>query len=316
MSKTCSSDAYYYIDNAADDPEAELFLPVLLRKTAVAWNISYVVEAFHDIKFVDGKCSKDNRVRLRRSLSGRKEHEEKSYFLYDFPASNTREFGVYASWDGPQQIEHLDDEVTLFKMRVEFTNIRGERYWQEVTVTKGEIIAAMKATDNNEASEAALKHEVRLVSGEVLHNAADLLKTGDKRQSQQVIQEGQKDLQALLNAFGDKFREDEEKDLDTSKGTLHSYAKCVVDNLNSLIDTIESASQGAAWNKVKAVSTAIIREAPNTTETLVDGDILCPFPTIDEIETKGLRDPLERVKARNKANRKVSFRMMDTVNED
>ena len=71
LSKTCSSDAYYYINKDTADLEAEIFVPVLLRKTAVAWNISYVIEAVRDVKFVDEKCSRDNQIRLRRSVRGR-----------------------------------------------------------------------------------------------------------------------------------------------------------------------------------------------------------------------------------------------------
>ena len=61
LSKHCSSDAYYYIDSDAEDPEADLFIPVLLRKTAVAWNISLLVEVFGDLPFVDEKCTQDFR---------------------------------------------------------------------------------------------------------------------------------------------------------------------------------------------------------------------------------------------------------------
>lgn len=61
LSKHCSSDAYYYIESDAEDPEAELFIPVLLRKTAVAWNISLFAEIFAELSFVDEKCTQDFR---------------------------------------------------------------------------------------------------------------------------------------------------------------------------------------------------------------------------------------------------------------
>ena len=61
LSKHCSSDAFYYIDSDAEDPEADLFIPVLLRKTAVAWNISLLAEVLHDLSFIDEKCTQDYR---------------------------------------------------------------------------------------------------------------------------------------------------------------------------------------------------------------------------------------------------------------
>ena len=61
LSKVCSSDAYYHIDKDTEDPEADLFIPVLLRKTAVAWNISVLVEVSQNIFFVDKQCTQDFR---------------------------------------------------------------------------------------------------------------------------------------------------------------------------------------------------------------------------------------------------------------
>ena len=61
LSKNCSSDAYYYIEKEAEDPEAELFIPVLLRKSAVAWNISVLVELNQSLSFVDENCTQDFR---------------------------------------------------------------------------------------------------------------------------------------------------------------------------------------------------------------------------------------------------------------
>ena len=79
LSKHCSSDAFYYIDSDIEDPEAELFIPVLLRKSAVAWNISLLVEVFNDLTFVDEKCTQDFRYFLLLSV---KVHTFFFYFLH------------------------------------------------------------------------------------------------------------------------------------------------------------------------------------------------------------------------------------------
>jgi hypothetical protein len=48
LSKFCSSDAFYSLDMDVDkeNTEVDIFLPVLLRKAAVAWNVSVYIEPF------------------------------------------------------------------------------------------------------------------------------------------------------------------------------------------------------------------------------------------------------------------------------
>lgn len=304
LSKTCSSEAYYYINNDAEDPEAELFLPVLLRKTAVAWNISYVIETFHGIKFDDEKCSKDNRIRLRRSVSGRGVHVEKAFFMYDFPAGHSRQIGVAATWQSETSLQHLQPEEVIFKLRVEFTNIKGQRLWQEQLITKEDIMNALHGRPNSEANAAACKHEVQMVSGDVLRYAAEHMRVGDRTKSKAAIQDGQKDLEAILNEFG-KLSQQEASSQNSVE--LNMYAKSVVDNLGALINSIEKSTEGEAWNKMKAMSTAIVRQSPNVSGTVVDSEVLCPFPDIDRMETDALADPLQRVMEKKKKEKRITF---------
>ncbi|XP_045207654.2 uncharacterized protein LOC123559696 [Mercenaria mercenaria] len=312
LSKTCSSDAYYYIKKDAVDPEAELFLPVLLRKSAVAWNISYVIETFHDIKFDSDKCSKDNRIRLRRSISGRGTQNEKAYFMYDFAAGHARQIGIGATWGGETSLQHLPNDETLFKLKVEYTNIKGDRLWQEQLITKEDVIDALYNRPNSETNAAACKHEVQMVSSDVLRYAAEHMKVGDKRKSKAVMLDGQRNLQALLNEFGEKSRQDSQSQNNVQ---IQMYAKSVVDNLGALISTIEKSSEGESWNKMKAVSTAIVRETPNVSGTVVDSEILCPLPHIDHMGTDAMADPLQRLMAKNKKQKRTTFGL-DKLLED
>lgn len=311
LSKTCSSEAYYYIDKDSEDPEAELFLPVLLRKTAVAWNISLVIETFHGLRFDDSKCSRDHRVRMRRSASGRA-HSEKAYFMYDFAAGHARQIGVAATWTGEKSIEELPPDEMLIKLRVEFTNIKGERLCQEQLITKEDVIGAYHHPQDGAAKAAACKHGLQLVSSEVLRSAAEFVKSGDKQKSKSVMMNGKKNLKAMMEEYGKNSREEESGQ---SGVELSAYARCVVDNLSALISTIEESTEGVSWNKMKAVSTAIVRESPNVSDTIVDCDILCPLPSVDNMGTSAMRDPLQRLRNKNKKHTRLSVGL-DQLLED
>lgn len=298
LSKTCSSDAYYYINKDSDDPESELFLPVLLRKTAVAWNISYVVKTFHGLTFIDNKCSKDNRIRLQRSFSNKGSSAEKAYFMYDFPAGNTRHLGICAKWYGPESVAYLSDTEVLFRLRVEFTNINGERFWQEQTVTKHDVLEAIDHK-NEKACIAAYKHELQLVSCDVLRSAAEHVKTGKTEMSKAIMVGGQDNIKVLFQEFGEKSREEKSNE---EIALIHKYTKSVLDNLGDLIKTMEQSVAGETWNKMKALSTAIARESPSATDTLIDGDIICPMPNIDHMESGGMKTSLEYLVAKQNRN--------------
>lgn len=297
LSKTCSSDAYYYINKDSEDPEADLFLPVLLRKTAVAWNLSYIVETFHGIRFDDEKCSRDNRIRLRRSVSKRAASAEKAFFLYDFPAGHSRQIGVASSKLDENSFKHLQDDEVLFKLRVQYTNIKGERLWQEQMIMKKDLINAFQGLSDSEAKTAACKHELQVVSGDVLRNAAEHMRVGDKAKSKDTILDGQKCLHAILNEYGERSRQESQT---SNTSELQLYAKSVIENLGELIHTVEKYTESEAWNKMKAVSTAIIRQTPNMSGTVVDSEILCPFPKIDHMETEAMAEPLHLLQAKKK----------------
>lgn len=298
LAKTCSSEAYYYINKDAEDPETELFVPVLLRKTAVAWNISYVIEAFRDVTFIDGQCSRDNRIRLRRSMSGKGSGSEKAYFMYDFPAGHSRQIGVVVNWDGPASFESLDVSDVIFKLRVEYTNIKGERFWQEQLITKHEVMEAYNLGQTDSATMAATcKHDLQMISSNALRAAAEHVKSGDKRKSRDVMMEGKRDLEKLMNDFGQRAQE-----TTSSQNTVlfKKYAKSVVDNLGALIETIEEASTGESWNKMKAVSTAIVRESPNVSDSIVDGNALCPIPDVEYETASSICDSIKRLKEKRR----------------
>ncbi|KAL4228487.1 hypothetical protein ACF0H5_011535 [Mactra antiquata] len=306
LSKTCSSEAYYYINKDTEDPEVELFLPVLLRKSAVAWNISYIIESFKNIKFDDQKCSKDNRVRLRRSISGRGPHTEKAYFMYDFAANHSKQIGIVASWNGPQSIAQLPNEEAIFKLKVEFTNIKGERLWQEQLITKEDILNALLNKGDPEATTAACKHDMQILTNDVLRSAAEHVKLGDKEKSKAAMMNGQLSLQKLLDEYGQQSCSEEG---DKAKQQISLYAKSVTENLGELISVIEKSTEGETWNRMKAVSTAIVRESPNVSDNVINSNFLCPLPEIHPTDMSSGKDPFKRLYESNKAKNRTTINL-------
>lgn len=297
LSKTCSNEAYYYINKDAEDPEVDLFVPVLLRKTAVAWNISYVIETCVDANFIRDKCTRDNRVRSRRSMSAKGPSNERAYFMYDFPASHSRQIGVVSKWNGPSSLDDKDDSFVVFKLRVEYTSIEGDRYWQEQLVTKHDVIVALNQGENEETMTVTCKHELQMISGDILRSAAEHVKCGDKSKSKDVMLNGKRSLEELMNEYGVKAQTVTSTE---NTAVFKQYAKSVVDNIGALIDTIEQSAEGETWNKMKAVSTAIVRETPNVGETVLGGDVLCPIPEVEYMGRSEMKDSVKRLIEKNK----------------
>lgn len=312
LSKYCSSDAFYYIDSDAEDPEAELFIPVLLRKVAVAWNISLLVEVFNELSFVDEKCTQDFRVRLRRSVSGKGRKSEKAYFLYDFPIGHSREIGVCFDIDHHSHLESMSEETKLVQLRVEYTNIKGERLWQEKVIRAADVMEAKGNPINEVALDAVQKHDIRIVTTDIFHAAAEQVRGGDRLKCKSTLFDGQNDIKAMLERFGTEAQMAESK----TGPEVTIYAKSVIDNLSALIDCIDNSTNAGSWNKIKAVSTAIARETPNVTDTVKDGDVLCPLPEIEKLENKGLTDALEKLEAKQGKQKRVTFGGLDRFLEE
>ncbi|KAK3583050.1 hypothetical protein CHS0354_003993 [Potamilus streckersoni] len=309
LSKTCSSEAYYYMDKAVNDPTAELFLPVLLRKSAVAWNVSLLIQTFNGVHFVDEECSSDCKIRLRRSKRSKTPIKmEKAYFLYDFPAGKRRQIGVTV--DISNMIFANDckiDDKKVFQIRLEYTGRGEERRRVEKCIDQLHI----EKSNEQVALGAAMKHEVQLVTNQILRRTADYVKDGDQRASA-VLLDGKTDIQKICNRFGEIARSN------TVKHNVYGYAASVVQTMDELMKTLEGhlENKGTTWNKIKAVSSAITREAPTVSDTVKQSHILCPLPVISEAASTGFLDPMQKLKDKQLANDKESEADLEALLED
>lgn len=290
LSKFCSSDAFYSLDMDVDkaNTEIDIFLPVLLRKAAVAWNVSVNIEALNGAILKNDECSQDNKVKSIRA-SGRGPRTTKAYFYYDIPAASTKHIGIVLDLDG------AGDEAVL-QVKVEYSGFSGIRKTLLTTITKSEILEPSGEKSGKAIAE-NYKNDARLLSEDVLNKAAKHVIDGDADQSVADIEEGKSSLQKLLNKYGEMASTEEK-----AKTDIIDYAKSLMTNMESLLQTVktnddEDAEEQAdtSWLKIKAVSSAISREAPTLAETVEDGNILCPLPEVRTVSSAPMRGQMERV---------------------
>ena len=306
LSKCCSSDAFYHLDvhkSEVDDPD--LFLPVMLRKTAVAWNVSVVIEAVNGAVIINEETSQDNKVRLRGSRRG-PEKMEKAFFYYDIPAASTRHIGVALDLS---KVDTAANTVVM-KIKVEYTKATGMRMKYFVEILRGEFLDQIGR--RSEALKANMMHDARLISQNVLHKAAEHVKTGNIDASTQQIKEGQSELQALMEKYGAMATEDQKSEAPKGRHGIVSqadtlmrsvrdmledvtkepekeediYADSLMSTMQTLLSELEGNkaqdshdSDGKSWARIKAISSAISREAP-TISGDVNTDFLAPLPNI------------------------------------
>lgn len=310
LSKCCSSDAFYHLDvQKSEENDPDLFLPVMLRKTAVVWNVSVVVEAVNGAVILNNETSQDNKVRLRGSRRG-KEKMEKAFFYYDIPAASTRHIGVALDLSNVDS----DANTVVLKMKVEYTKAVGMRMKYFVEIARGEF--SDQTVRKSEAIKANLMHDARLISQNNLHIAAEHVKTGNIEASANQIKQGQTELQALMDRYGAiaaaepdseapkgrhcivshadtlmrsvrNMLEDATVERETEKE--ESYADSLMNTMQSLLTELEGSKiqdshepDGKNWARIKAVSSAISREAP-TISSDVNTDLLAPLPNIRRI---------------------------------
>lgn len=276
LSKFCSSDAFYTIDMDVDKNNAEidLFLPVLMRKSALVWNVSVYVESLNGATIINESCSQENKVRSGKSVKGPR--TAKAYFYYDIPAASSRHIGI-----GVNLNEASDGEV--LRITMDYSSFYGVRKSIVKSVTKTEILQRSDSRRGKAITE-HYKNDARMLSEEVLGKAARAALEGNSEKSADNIQKGKSDLQKLMDKYGEMAEKEE-----TTKTEIVDYAHSLMQNMESLLQKVKpkpndtnehSELSQASWLKIKAVSSAITRETPGMAETVSNGNVLCPLPEI------------------------------------
>ncbi|XP_060067697.1 uncharacterized protein LOC132547906 [Ylistrum balloti] len=306
LSKFCSSDAFYHLDtDKSSKSDVDLFLPIMMRKTAIAWNVSLHVASLNGATIINADCTQENKVRLRGHKMAEGEKTEKAYFFYDIQAASEKHVGIVIDLSGVSE----NPDVVVLTATIHFTGVSGKRRYVTRDVTLGDL-TTNDQSKKKEALEDIYMHEARILSQVAVSKAAEELKTGRAEKSRTRLIEGQTDLQRLMESYG-QMAEVEEVKID-----ITPHAESVIKNLQSLLDAIESATgndedvNGKNWIRMKAVSSAITREAPTTSDTVADNDILCPLPKVRQVSSENIREQMVHV-YRKQGVRNSSFINMD-----
>ena len=230
LSKFCSSEAFYHIDVQKANAEVELFLPVLLRKSAVAWNVSLNMESLNGATIINEETTQENKVRLRdNSRNGVR--CKKAYFYYDIPAASSKHVGVAINLEEADQ----NPEAEVLRINCSYTGISRKRREFTKTILRKEFYD-MDKEKKAAAIKANMMHDARIISQNALQKAADHVKSGNARASSADIVNGQSDLQRLLDKYGKMAEMSQEEQVEQVRPQIVSYADVLMKNMENLLE--------------------------------------------------------------------------------
>ncbi|KAK3107676.1 hypothetical protein FSP39_019673 [Pinctada imbricata] len=283
LSKFCSSEAFYHLDIEKSDSESDLFLPVLLRKSAVAWNVSLYAESLNGTLIINEETTQEHKVRLRDNTRDGP-RSKKAFLFYDIPAATTKHLGIAINMRRAPE----DPETEVLRLDVSFTGHSRKRRKFTKTILRKEFYdddLEKKAS----AITANMMHDARLISQSALTKAADQVKSGNASASSNEIESGKSDLKNLLDKYGKMAEDSLEEQEESVRPQIVAYADVLMKNMQNLLDGLtdtgnDSESDAKNWVKIKAVDSAISREAPTISSEVEDEDLyLAPRPNLKRI---------------------------------
>lgn len=273
LSKMCGSDAYFYVDGSKNFPEADMLIPLMLRKMACAQMVSVSIRASNGALLETQKCSQEYSVRRRR---GREvSRDTMAYFIHDLPSGIQKTFQI--SLDLEQFSSSLDQD--FLSVDVQYVDPLGVLYTVNKSVRRQEVVSV--ASNKTKALEIMAKtamHQLRQGLQNTCRQVATALEDfpdEDVKASVSVaVQTGKKEADTLAAEILSQL---EAGDL---KNEFEKFVKAVKANLSKLQSLVESSStrNGQCWQYTKAVSSAIGRELPSVTNVVAQSAVVCPLP--------------------------------------
>lgn len=222
LSRFCSSDAFYHLDMQNKEMESDLFLPVMLRKLAIAWNVYIHFESLNGAVILNDECTQENKIRIRNPVKKSEgERNEKAFFFYDIPAASSKHIGIVLDLSAV----YPNPEMKVLHIKLTFSSSSSKRHESSQTVTLGDMTSQDRHA-KKKAIELCYQHEARLLSQSIFHAAAENVRSGKSDASMQTLYEGESKLQALMKSYGDIARDQNVRKLEIS-----SYAAAVAANL-------------------------------------------------------------------------------------
>ncbi|KAK7497086.1 hypothetical protein BaRGS_00011616 [Batillaria attramentaria] len=287
VSKLCGSDAYFFVDGDRAHPEAEMLIPLMLRKTACAQMVSVTVRAGNGAILATDKCSQEYSIRRRRT--GNVEKGTMAYFLHDVPVGSHKTFTIALDVGGVRKslgqdflfvdVQYVDSVGVLHGV---YKRI-GLQEVVSLKENKEQYMPTDRQQRRHQSDEAALQKTCRNVAN-LLEDTGSSLEYDDDGSEAIVwaVTDGKKELQRLRKEFGTKLEGDPLKD------EFDHFADAVEANLNKLKQILQqnSKSPGKCWQYAKAMSSAVVRELPTVSNVLAHPRVVCPLPEAEGCESR------------------------------
>lgn len=287
LSKMCGSDAYFFVDGNKSHPEAEMLIPLMLRKTACAQMVSINVRTSNGASLATQKCSQEYTVRRRGGLTS--DNDSISYFLHDMPTGSQKTFTL-ALDIAKVRASSCDDFLFV---DVQYVDSVGALHTVKKSLGLQQMVALKE--DKERLLEVITMEgisELRQLLQTTCRNVANLLEdvpSEDNTDSNDIIwpiKDGQKELQRIKDEYARRFQGQGLGHLQTDR--FDAFAKAIEDNISKLKQTVHQNSRNRerGWQYAKAMSSAVIRELPTVSNVLAQPRVVCPLPEAKGCESK------------------------------
>ncbi|KAJ8316176.1 hypothetical protein KUTeg_006190 [Tegillarca granosa] len=310
LSKICSSEAFYHLDMESNNVNFDMYLPILMRKTAVVWNVSLLAETLNGARLINEECTQDCKIRLRYTVKGM-ERTKKAFFFYDMQASSKKHVGLTISMDNV-----CDDTSTeIANIRESYTSFSGKRKCT-TRIIQTEDLQMEDEKKKQKIIEKNLMMDARTVSVIALQNAADNVRSGNIAASTADLEEGGSEVQKLCEKYGAMASTSEDVKLN-----INLYATSLMKNMENLLKAVQgitgddNTNKNRQWAKIKTVSSAIEREVPTVSETVSNSNLLCPLPAIRDVSSPQTRQQIGNIYTQRGVRDSVFLENLNTILE-
>lgn len=310
LSKMCGSDAYFFVDGSRNHPEADMLVPLMLRKTACAQMVSVTVSASHGARIVPRDCSQEYSVRRKqgRGLQKVGSCEGVSYFIHDMPVGAKKSFkitleigtscqgsrGSYSD-DNLRNNESLDG-CPLLSVSVQYVDAGGVLREISKHVQRQNVLS-VRSPERSRAVRVMANAAVcslRQIFQNTCRNVAKILDDGSCHDDDPETWKALVSMEVQTGIGELKLAADEVLpylDATDLRSEFQSIVKAINSNLSKLQSVVtrqicsSSASRGKSWQFIKAMSSAVSRQLPTISNVLVEQEIVCPLQEASSCES-------------------------------
>lgn len=252
LSKTCGSDAFFYIEKDTDTLEISALMPVLLRMNSVANSISVQAEALDPAELLPKLCSHEYMAHRPHERD-----DEICYFLHDLGVGMSKHLLIVL--DKESVMCETDMGAAVLRVKVQYQDAMMEQH----TITHEVMRSELEETKTKESLAVSIQ-DIRRISQVALRQVAEDVREEKPDRAVAHLLHSIEEVEMHVQKHCQKLR------VPSQKQQLTHFVHSVTANLSNLMRVIEDSHKttGNKWAAVKSVSSAIVREAPSATRLL------------------------------------------------